>query len=1160
MTFSKKLFLVLLVFSIFSVSVSSFETPTEIKVKSPYQVTPGDSVPIYVSVNHLGLNPPSRTISEASLSSEISSIESASLSDAIMLGSVEVLSPQESGVTLSASSLAGIQSVSSKTLNEELVATQDAVQAKQQLDELYLNKLQELGGANLSEEEKTQKLSEFYSEYTSHNAPLENIIRGGKYREVFLLEILSNHPEGEIQVPVKVTYTAGDGNQETVIKTVTVEVTSSTQPRRVIIIDIDAAMSDALYDSVGNMPYLKEIIDDGVHFTDAKTVFPSITMAAQASIFTGNYPSNHGITGNSWFEKNSETYRDYFLGTWWDWTLDGQANNDLSTNVQTIYEAGNTDGKNSTIIFNQYARGVDTTPIIGDWIRPGVNELVWSKVHQYYKIDESSLSYALTKLNEDLPDILTIYLTGLDGYSHYHGPEYQEYYLQTYLDEQLGRLLYGDDDYSGIKGLLGEGASTLYDETVIAIVSDHGQTAVTDTSEYRVRKREVESDLEGAGYYIDYDTCFLNPLEECQDLDSSEAVVASNAGIAHIYIKDNDDWNDPPEWYELEDAVIEFSFEEYTDRILVKDHSDGEYKLYQDGELVEIRDDTFSKVSYPNARERIEGLYSDRSGDIILLAEYPYYFAQERMKGEHGNLGAQDSKVPLIISGPGVKKNVEMCSARNIDMAPTIADLLGFSMPDADGSVLKVRQTAAAELTLEPGWNLVSVNVIPDDTSPRCLMQSIDGSYSIVWGYDSSDSEDQWKRFIPGSNGNDLTEMGEQFGYWVRVNASQPQTLTVDGEIPTQTSSPLYYGWNLIGYPNENPQLVGDALASIDRKYNLVWQYNASDLDSQWRRHIPGSNQNELDYLTPGFGYWVRLNVSTAILTVSDSGGGQSTPPQGSLISYHRRVVNNLQVAGSDGGVPQIPEYYEGYVTVDGSLAGAGTRLTMEVASTGEVVADVTLEDVGYMLDIQLGSAGDSGDHRAAPGDALVWKINGVPASTPAGDTAQSGGVNADHTLSIGSVPVKIAWTEPAAGELSASPGDEIVFLADAVAPDPSALTLTWKLDGVPQATGGEWAHSIQAGAHTITLIASDGGGSDSRMWTLSTSPCTGVIPEAGELWSITSITECGAGIVESVTGLVVDDWLKLSGTTVSVDGVSFGSGGGTLTLDDATLTVDGGQ
>ena len=49
---------------------------------------------------------------------------------------------------------------------------------------------------------------------------------------------------------------------------------------------------DALYKSLTAMPNMSEIANNGVKFTDATTVFPSITLAAQASIFTGNYPEN----------------------------------------------------------------------------------------------------------------------------------------------------------------------------------------------------------------------------------------------------------------------------------------------------------------------------------------------------------------------------------------------------------------------------------------------------------------------------------------------------------------------------------------------------------------------------------------------------------------------------------------------------------------------------------------------------------------------------------------------------------------------------------------------------------------------------------------------------------------------------------------------------
>jgi predicted AlkP superfamily pyrophosphatase or phosphodiesterase len=93
--------------------------------------------------------------------------------------------------------------------------------------------------------------------------------------------------------------------QETVVEALSVTVTSAVQPRRAIIIVIDALRRDAFEDSLSNMPYTNEyIVGNGVRFSDATTIFPSITLAGHASIFTGNWPGKHEVTGKTKASKS----------------------------------------------------------------------------------------------------------------------------------------------------------------------------------------------------------------------------------------------------------------------------------------------------------------------------------------------------------------------------------------------------------------------------------------------------------------------------------------------------------------------------------------------------------------------------------------------------------------------------------------------------------------------------------------------------------------------------------------------------------------------------------------------------------------------------------------------------------------------------------------
>jgi predicted AlkP superfamily pyrophosphatase or phosphodiesterase len=333
--------------------------------------------------------------------------------------------------------------------------------------------------------------------------------------------------------------------------------TPNPQIERVVIIDVDALRTDTLYDSNGNynsnvvnnvdMPYTKSILDNGIRFTDATTVYPSVTLTSQATIFTGNYPQNHSISGNKWFDKNNLELRHYSSDVWWNlfsWDpLEGQANLDLNDNVKTIYEVvdywsdpGLFD-HNNEVIFNHYWRGGGETKIV----RPGIDE--WENMHfnTYWDVDEEAIDHAIEILNEvvDSPDkILTIYFAGFDGFSHWQGPtnnysgglNSQEYYFKNYIEPQIKRLIEGDWPYiwpnKGLKDSL--------DKTLIVLVADHGQTNTEADLTHQINSSDIDTILQNIAIYT-------NEYTEENDLDIAVAdvVVAHNAGITHLYVQND---------------------------------------------------------------------------------------------------------------------------------------------------------------------------------------------------------------------------------------------------------------------------------------------------------------------------------------------------------------------------------------------------------------------------------------------------------------------------------------------------------------------------------------------------------------------------------------------------------------------------------------------
>lgn len=91
-------------------------------------------------------------------------------------------------------------------------------------------------------------------------------------------------------------------------------------------------------------------------------------------------------------------------------------------------------------------------------------------------------------------------------------------------------------------------------------------------------------------------------------------------------------------------------------------------------------------LSYPLAYERIAQLFdSPNAPDLVLN---PKTFAYKTQAGQHGALDIVQSRAPLIFAGPGVRPGISDGLARHVDIAPTVAKLLGLpkiSGTDATG-------------------------------------------------------------------------------------------------------------------------------------------------------------------------------------------------------------------------------------------------------------------------------------------------------------------------------------------------------------------------------------------------------------------------------------------------------------------------------------------
>jgi parallel beta-helix repeat protein len=189
----------------------------------------------------------------------------------------------------------------------------------------------------------------------------------------------------------------------------------------------------------------------------------------------------------------------------------------------------------------------------------------------------------------------------------------------------------------------------------------------------------------------------------------------------------------------------------------------------------------------------------------------------------------------------------------------------GYELEDIDRSKeIIVVLKSKFSMPMKKGWNMISVPLNMTDSDLVDVLLDIDGSYKALQWFNANDLKDPWKHYhIDKGNLNDLGNIENTMGVWVYMNSDD--ILTVLGVYPDPVYAiELKSGWNFVGYPNLKSKQVGitpaDAFFSIGGFVDMVMNYNASDLQDQWKAWDPGAQSpDDLVMIEPGMGLWIHV-------------------------------------------------------------------------------------------------------------------------------------------------------------------------------------------------------------------------------------------------------------------------------------------------------------
>ena len=166
-------------------------------------------------------------------------------------------------------------------------------------------------------------------------------------------------------------------------------------------------------------------------------------------------------------------------------------------------------------------------------------------------------------------------------------------------------------------------------------------------------------------------------------------------------------------------------------------------------------------------------------------------------------------------------------------------------------------------VTLYAGWNLMSLPLIPTNTSIANILAGVMPSVISVQYY--QDAATGFIDYTPGAEGNTLLTMEDGKAYWIKMSTGGPYTLTFQGRkcftglgppSPTYPSSSTTFpiGWAMVGFKSTVNQTVqGYLKGTCSTDYSLVSGYDPLLPPDFW------FDRGCADNMTPGKGYWVKF-------------------------------------------------------------------------------------------------------------------------------------------------------------------------------------------------------------------------------------------------------------------------------------------------------------
>lgn len=426
--------------------------------------------------------------------------------------------------------------------------------------------------------------------------------------------------------------------------------------KKLVVLSVDSLFDEDMA-LMKTLPNFQKLFERGSYVEGGmRSIYPSLTYPAHASMITGTYPEKHGIFHNEKPDVGNPS------PDWFWYYQDLKADTILDVAHREGYTTASVGwpcmGANPNVdwltaeIWPENDK-VDPRPILktacsANMLEPGgVLERHWHKLRKTKQpfMDHMMIGCACDIIRRYRPDLLFIHLAHLDHTRHaqgIHGEAVRQAVIAN--DEWFGRLMEAAMD------------AGVYEATNFAVISDHGHLDIRQLFQPNVLfVQNGLITLDHKGTIVDWKAYCNSASLSCQ-----------------VILRDPEDAKTRKKVEALLYSMRE-TYEYGVESVFTKEEARREYHLT-------------GCFDYILEGTRATSFGAACTGPLLVSPDNSDY---KFSVASHGHLPHKGPQPVFVMAGPDVAGGVVLQRRHIIDEAPTFARLLGFDLPQAQGKAME---------------------------------------------------------------------------------------------------------------------------------------------------------------------------------------------------------------------------------------------------------------------------------------------------------------------------------------------------------------------------------------------------------------------------------------------------------------------------------------